>query len=166
MTTLVLIMGIVSYMRLPMEFLPPADQPFISIVVMGQGIDSNTMEDQVTEPIENAIVAIQGKRNTFSTTGDGFSKIDVYFEPKTDKKEAKQAIQEALDNVNLPPNVTNPTIVQLNTSMIPVADVAILFDDGVTPSNLEFAKEKLIPYFKDIKGVASIQTYGTREVRH
>jgi multidrug efflux pump subunit AcrB len=161
MAMLTLVMGIVSYMRLPMEFLPPADQPFISIVVMGQGVDSNTMEDQVTEPIEHAVVTVQGKRNIFSTTGDGFSKIDVYFEPKADKKEAKQAIQEALDNVKLPPNVTKPTIVQLNTSMIPVSDVAITFDDGLTPSNLEFANEKLIPYFKDIKGVASIQTYGT-----
>jgi multidrug efflux pump subunit AcrB len=150
-------MGIVSYMRLPIEFLPPADQPFISIVVMGQGVDSNTMEDQVTEPIENAVVTIERKRNVFSTTGDGFSKIDVYFEPKTDKKEAKQAIQEALDNVKLPPNVTKPTVVQLNTSMIPVADVAVTFDDGVTPSNLEFAKEKLVPYFKNIKGVAIIR---------
>jgi multidrug efflux pump subunit AcrB len=32
--TFVLIMGIVSYIRLPVEFLPPADQPFISICLL------------------------------------------------------------------------------------------------------------------------------------
>ncbi|MDF2607945.1 MAG: multidrug transporter AcrB [Bacillales bacterium] len=44
MSLLILLLGVISYFRLPMEFLPPADQPFISIVTIGQGVDSNTME--------------------------------------------------------------------------------------------------------------------------
>lgn len=163
MSILTLLMGVVSYLTLPMEFLPPIDQPQVSVVVMGQGVDAATMENQVTKPIETAVTTVSRKRNIFSTTGDGYSKIDIFFEPKTDKKNAKQEIQDALSTITLPSNVSQPSIVQLNTSMIPIADVAVTFDDGLTPSNLEFAKEELSPYFKDIKGVANIQTFGTTE---
>ncbi|MGG1677233.1 efflux RND transporter permease subunit [Neobacillus sp. NRS-1170] len=160
MTILILLMGLVSYLTLPMEFLPSADNPQVSVIVMGQGTDSNTMENDVTQPIEKAVSGIKGKKNTFSTTGDGFSKIDINFESKTDMKEAKQEVQESLSTIQFPANVSNPTIVQLNTSMIPIADVGVTFKDGLTPENLKFADKKIIPYFKDIKGVASIQTYG------
>lgn len=160
MTIITLILGLVSYFTLPMEFLPNADQPQVTVVVMGQGTDSNTMESQVTSPIEDAIAGVKGKQNIFSTTGDGFSKIDVLFEAKTNMKEAKQEIQEALGNVSLPSNVSKPTVVQLNTSMIPIADVSVTFEDGLTPENLKFAQEKIVSTFKDIDGVGSIQTFG------
>lgn len=160
MSILILCMGVISYFTLPMEFLPAADQPQISIVVMGQGTDSNTMEKQVTSPIENAVVGVKGKSNILSTTGDSFSKVDIFYESKTDMKEAKLEVQEVLNSLTLPPNVSKPIVVQLNTSMIPIADVAVTFKEGLTPKNMEFAKKKIEPYFKDIKGVASVQMYG------
>ncbi|MGJ7910190.1 efflux RND transporter permease subunit [Neobacillus sp. LXY-1] len=160
MTVLVLLMGIVSYFTLPMEFLPSADNPQVSVVVMGQGTDSKTMETEVTKPIETAVAGVKGKKNIFSTTGDGYSKIDINFDSKTDMKEAKQEVQESISTLSLPTNVSKPTIVQLNTSMIPIADVAVTFKDGLTPENLKLAQEKIIPHFKDIKGIASIQSYG------
>ncbi|OIK11499.1 multidrug transporter AcrB [Bacillus sp. MUM 116] len=160
MSCLILVMGVVSYFTLPMEFLPSADNPQISIIVMGQGTDSKTMENQVTNPIEESISGVKGKKNIFSTTGDGYSKVDINYDSKTDMKEAKQEVQEVLTNVHLPENVSKPTVVQLNTSMIPIADVAVTFKEGLTPDNLNFADKKIVPVFKDIKGVASIQTYG------
>ncbi|CRK83624.1 efflux RND transporter permease subunit [Neobacillus massiliamazoniensis] len=160
MALLVLTMGIISYTTLPMEFLPAADNPQVSVIVMGQGTDSKTMESQVTEPIENAVAGTKGKTNIFSTTGDGFSKIDINFESKTDMKVAKQEVQESLSNVQLPANVSKPTVVQLNTSMIPISEISVTFKDGLTPDNLKFAEKKIVPYMKDIKGVSSIQTYG------
>jgi multidrug efflux pump subunit AcrB len=160
MSALILIMGVVSYLTLPMEFLPSADNPQVTIVVMGQGTDSKTMENEVTSPIEKAVSGVKGKQNIFSTTGDGFTKVDIYFDSKTDMKEAKQEVQEALNNLALPQNVSKPTVVQLNTSMIPISEIAITFQDGITQKNIDLADKKIIPYFKDIKGVASIQTYG------
>lgn len=160
-TILVLLLGGVSYFKLPMEFLPSADQPQITIVTLGQGVDSNSMEEQVTSPIEAAVGSVKGKKDFFSTTGDGFSKVDIFFESKTNMKDAKQEVQEALATVTLPKNIQKPSIIQLNTSMIPIADVSITFKDELTQSNSEFAKKKIIPMYKDIKGVADVQTFGT-----
>lgn len=163
MSLLIMIMGIISYTTLPMEFLPSADNPAVSVVVIGQGVDSNTMEKQVTTPIENALTNVKGKRNIFSTTGDGFTKVDINFSSKTNLKDAKQDVQDSLNSLNLPENVTKPNVVLLNTSMIPIADVSILFNDGINSANLEKAKKDIVPMYKDIKGVANVQTIGTAE---
>lgn len=64
-TILVLLLGTVSYFKLPMEFLPPADQPQITIIALGQGVDSNSMEQQVTTPIETAVSSVKGKKRLF-----------------------------------------------------------------------------------------------------
>ena len=99
MTILILIIGVVSYFRLPMEFLPSADNPQVTIISMGQGTDSKTMETEVTIPIERAVTGLNGKTSVYSTTGDGFSKVDLFFEAGSDMKQAKQDVQEALNNV-------------------------------------------------------------------
>jgi multidrug efflux pump subunit AcrB len=160
MSILILIMGTISYFTLPMEFLPSADNPQVTVIVIGQGTDSKTMESQVTLPIEESVTGVKGKKNIFSTTGDGFSKIDIFYESGVNMKEAKQEVQEALSNLALPSNVSKPIISQLNTSMIPIAEIAVTFDDGLTAENIELAKKKIVPYFKDVEGVANVQTFG------
>ncbi|PLT29135.1 efflux RND transporter permease subunit [Peribacillus deserti] len=160
LTVLLLIIGLVSYRTLPMEFFPAADQPQVTVIVMGQGTDSRTMESQVTGPIESAVSGVKGKSDIYSTSGDGFTKVDIMFDSKTDMKAAKQEVQEALNNTALPQNVSKPTVVQLNTSMIPISDISVTFKDGLTPENTDFAKKEILPFLKDIKGVANVQTYG------
>lgn len=159
-TILILIIGVVSYFRLPMEFLPSADNPQVTIITMGQGTDSKTMESEVTNPIERAVTGLNGKTSVFSRTGDGYSKIDLVYESGYDMKQAKQDVQEALSNVNLPPNISKPIISQLNTSMIPIVNLAVTFDDGLTTENIDFARNELQTRYQDIKGVSSVEIYG------
>ncbi|ALC84554.1 multidrug transporter AcrB [Bacillus sp. FJAT-22090] len=160
LTILILIIGVVSYFRLPMEFLPSADNPQVTIITMGQGTDSKTMESEVTNPIERAVTGLNGKTSVFSRTGDGYSKIDLVYESGYDMKQAKQDVQEALSNVNLPPNISKPIISQLNTSMIPIVNLAVTFDDGLTTENIDFARNELQTRYQDIKGVSSVEIYG------
>ncbi|MFU2018396.1 efflux RND transporter permease subunit [Peribacillus butanolivorans] len=162
-TIFILLIGVVSYFKLPMEFLPSADNPQVTIVTMGQGTDSKTMETQVTDPIERVVTGVKGKSSVYSTTGDGFSKVDLFFESGSDMKQAKLDVQEALDNVTLPQNIAKPTVTQLNTSMIPISFIAVTFKDGLTAENLDFANKELEPLYKDIKGVSDVQTFGVSQ---
>lgn len=160
LTVLILIIGVVSYFRLPMEFLPSADNPQVTIISMGQGTDSKTMESEVTIPIERAVKGLNGKTSVYSTTGDGFSKIDLNFESGYDMKQAKQEVEESISNVTLPTNISKPIISQLNTSMIPIVNIAVTFKDGLTDKNKEFAREELQSRYQEIKGVSSVDVYG------
>ena len=160
LTILVLVIGVVSYFRLPMEFLPSADNPQVTIISMGQGTDSKTMESEVTIPIERAVTGLNGKTSVFSTTGDGFSKVDLFFEAGSDMKQAKQDVQDALSTVALPLYISKPTISQLNTSMIPIVNIAVTFEEGLTTENMDFAREELQSLYQEIKGVSSVDVYG------
>ncbi|WP_391203054.1 efflux RND transporter permease subunit [Psychrobacillus sp. L4] len=160
LTILILVIGVVSYFKLPMEFLPSADNPQVTIISMGQGTDSKTMESEVTMPIERAVRGLNGKKSVYSTTGDGFSKVDLFFEAGYDMKQAKQDVTEALSNVALPINISKPIISQLNTSMIPIANIAVTFDDGMTTKNMDFAREELLSRYQEIKGVSNVDVYG------
>ncbi|MDM5293305.1 efflux RND transporter permease subunit [Peribacillus simplex] len=159
-TIFILLIGVVSYFKLPMEFLPSADNPQVTIITMGQGTDSKTMETQVTDPIERAVTGVKGKSSVYSTTGDGFSKVDLFFESGSDMKQAKLDVKEALDNVALPQSMAKPTVTQLNTSMIPISFIAVTFKDGLTAENIDLTKKELEPLYKDIKGVSDVQTFG------
>ncbi|MEX6699432.1 efflux RND transporter permease subunit [Peribacillus frigoritolerans] len=162
-TIFILMIGVVSYFKLPMEFLPSADNPQVTIITMGQGTDSKTMEAQVTDPIERAVTGVKGKSSIYSTTGDGFSKVDLFFEAGSDMKQAKLDVQEALGSVALPQSMAKPTVTQLNTSMIPISFVSVTFKDGLTAENIDFAKKELEPLYKDIKGVSDVQTFGVSQ---
>lgn len=160
LTVLILVIGVVSYFRLPMEFLPTADNPQVTIISMSQGIDSKTMESEVTLPIERSVTGLNGKTSVFSTTGDGFSKVDLFFEAGYDMKQAKLDVQDALNGISLPPYISKPIISQLNTSMIPIVNIAVTFEEGLTEENKEFARNKLQSMYQEIKGVSNVDIYG------
>jgi multidrug efflux pump subunit AcrB len=160
LVVMALAMGVMSYKSLPMEFLPAADNPQVTITTLGQGYDAKSMEKLVTTPIENAVSLVKGKKDMFSTSGDGFSKIDINFESTTNMKDAKAEVQEALAQVNLPQGVAKPFVVQFNTSMIPISQFSISFQDGLTDQNMDTAEKKIIPEMQKLKGVGSVALYG------
>ncbi|MBP1938094.1 efflux RND transporter permease subunit [Paenibacillus sediminis] len=157
---LALIVGVLSYTTLPMELMPEADNPQVTVTVLGPGQDAHSMETNVTKPIENATSLIKGKKEMFSTSGDGYAKVDLYFDSKTNMKEATQDVQKELDSLQFPQGVMKPFVLQLNTSMIPVSEVTIAFKDGLTENNIKEAENKIIPELQKIKGVANVGLYG------
>jgi multidrug efflux pump subunit AcrB len=160
-----LVMGVVSYFTLPMEFLPEADNPQVTVVTLGQGYDSKTMVDEVTTPIENAIASVKGKTNIYSTTGDGYSQINISFGSKTNMKEAKTEVEDDLSKIVLPDGVQKPNVVQLNTSQIPIAEVSLTFSNGLTKANMEKAEKEIVPKFKALDGIGSATLYGKTNPR-
>ncbi|WP_274361814.1 efflux RND transporter permease subunit [Paenibacillus thermotolerans] len=155
-----LIVGVFSYTSLPMELMPEADNPAITVTVIGPGSDAKTMEQKVAAPIEAAVSAVKGKSQVLSTSGNGFARIDMMFESKTNMKDAKAEVQEAVGAVQLPPNVSKPYVLLLNTSMIPVVQMAVSFEGGLTKENMELAEKKLVAALQDIDGAGAVQLYG------
>ncbi|EIT84216.1 AcrB/AcrD/AcrF family transporter [Fictibacillus macauensis ZFHKF-1] len=155
-----LIAGAVSYYRLPMEFLPEAANPQVSVITIGQGYDAGSLAKKVTDPIERAVTSVKGKKSVLSTTGDGYSQVQINFDSKTNMKEAKREVEDLLSGVSLPKNVAKPQVSQLNTSMIPIAQVSLTFDEGITKETTEQAQKKLLPLFENKKSIAQASIFG------
>ncbi|MFQ3544832.1 efflux RND transporter permease subunit [Halobacillus rhizosphaerae] len=160
-----LIIGMISYFRLPMEFLPEADNPQVTVVTLGQGYDAGSMAKNITEPVEQAVSSVSGKTSVLSTTGAGYSQVTINFDSKTDMKEAKNHVQDSISGINMPDGVAKPQISQLNTSMIPIGQVSLTFDGGLTKSNVEKVKNEFMPLFENEKGISEVSSAGENSSR-
>ncbi|MGL4521727.1 MAG: efflux RND transporter permease subunit, partial [Bacilli bacterium] len=130
----------------------------VVVVSYAGGIDAKTMETEVTNPIEQVLGNITGKKGITSTTGDNFTKVVLDFESGSDMKQAKTDVQEALNATSLPTYTSKPTVIQLNTSMIPVSQLAITFDNAITSENLQLIRKTLVPALEDVEGVSRIDS--------
>ncbi|SDS89175.1 hydrophobic/amphiphilic exporter-1, HAE1 family [Paenibacillaceae bacterium GAS479] len=157
---LVLGMGIISYLKLPMEFMPEADNPQVTITAIGPGYDAASMEALVTKPIQEATSAIKGKTASFASSGDSYSQVNLSFDAKTNMKQARADVERAVAAVSMPERVAAPYIIQLNTSMIPISWVTLTFDDKVTAAKREEAEKEVLESFKSLDGVGSAQLSG------
>lgn len=82
LVVMALVVGMLSYTTLPMEFMPEADNPQVTVTVLGPGQDAHSMESKVTKPIEAATAALKGKTGQMSTSGDGYAKVDLFLTEK------------------------------------------------------------------------------------
>ncbi|PFG05375.1 efflux RND transporter permease subunit [Bacillus sp. es.034] len=160
-----LLLGIISYFRLPMEFLPEADNPQVTVVTLGQGYDAGSMTTNITEPVEQAVTSISGKTSILSTTGEGYSQVTINFDSKSDMKEAKNKVEEAIKGIQLPEGVGQPQISQLNTSMIPISQVSVTFDDGLTKKNLDLVNDEFKPLFENKGSLSQVSIAGENSPR-
>ncbi|MHA7963698.1 efflux RND transporter permease subunit [Paenibacillus sp. CAU 1782] len=155
-----LVFGFLSYLKLPMEFLPAADNPQVMITAIGAGSSAKSMEENVTAPLENAVQFIGGKTSMYSTTGDGYTQISLNFDSKKNMKEAKTEVESAVAGVSLPSNVMKPFVVQLNTSMIPIAWITLSFPDGMNQHERALHIAEVETELKKLDGVGQISVSG------
>ncbi|MCR8848479.1 efflux RND transporter permease subunit [Rossellomorea sp. SC111] len=160
-----LLLGIISYFRLPMEFLPEADNPQVTVVTLGQGYDAGSMTTNITEPVEQAVTSISGKTSILSTTGEGYSQVTINFDSKSDMKEAKNKVEEAIKGIQLPEGVGQPQISQLNTSMIPISQVSVTFKDGLTKKNINLVNDEFKPLFENRDSLSQASIAGENSPR-
>ncbi|MFC4778411.1 efflux RND transporter permease subunit [Paenibacillus sp. GCM10023252] len=153
-------MGVMSYFRLPMEFLPEADNPQVMVTAIGQGYDAASMEKLVTEPLEGAVAYTKGKSSMFSTSGNGYAQVSLNFDAKTDMKEAKAEIERAVSQVQLPERVMPPFVVQFNTSMIPISWVTLTFDDGLSEGEKEAKMKEVTAELQKTDGAGEVSVSG------
>ncbi|VEF47936.1 AcrB/AcrD/AcrF family transporter [Bacillus freudenreichii] len=165
MTVLALGLGTLSYFTLPKEFLPAANNPAVTVIVMGQGTDADTMAEQVTKPIEKAIGSVKGKKHVFSTSADGYSSIDIALDPSIDMKEAKAQVQEAISGIELPEGFSKPIVSQLNLDMIPLWQIGLSFPKGINREGMEKIENEIVPMFQGITGVSDVLVYGKQQTQ-
>src|SRR5512144_2826558 len=84
------VLGIASYRRLAVELMPNVEIPVISIVTVLAGASPDTVEREVSKPIEEAVNPIAGVRHIMSVSREGVSQVVVEFELEVDTDQVAQ----------------------------------------------------------------------------
>ncbi len=121
------------------------------------------MED-VTKPLEKAIVGLEGLKKITSTSADNFSTIQVELENGRDPDEAKRDIEGMLSNVSLPQGASEPKVAKFGFSSIPVYFLAMSGQNGVNQSDLDRIYNDIIdPTLSTLDGIDRLDAVGNQE---
>jgi hydrophobic/amphiphilic exporter-1 (mainly G- bacteria), HAE1 family len=108
----VALLGVAAWTNLPLELLPDASFPRLSVNVEWPGTSPETMEAFATSPIEAAIRQIRGVERITSTTREGSASIQVEFGRDVDMDFVRMELSERMAALEeeLPDGVRTPTI--------------------------------------------------------
>ncbi|MBD0286652.1 MAG: efflux RND transporter permease subunit, partial [Flavisolibacter sp.] len=102
---IIVIAGIYSYIKIPIEAFPDVTNTQIIIVTEWNGRSAEEVERFVTTPIEVTMNSVQNKTNVRSVTMFGLSVIKIIFEDDVEDFFARQQVNNQLRNVQLPEGV-------------------------------------------------------------
>jgi HAE1 family hydrophobic/amphiphilic exporter-1 len=83
-TAALVLFGIVSYFTLGLELNPQLKLPIVTVQVAYPGASAQTVEEQVTRPVEDAISSLGDIKTLSSTSRTGLATITVEFREGVD----------------------------------------------------------------------------------
>lgn len=105
LTAVLLIVGIISYVNIPIEAFPDVTNTQIIIITQWEGRSAEEVERFVTVPLEVAMNSVQKKMNVRSTSMFGLSVIKIIFDDDVEDFFARQQVNNLLREANLPDGV-------------------------------------------------------------
>ena len=99
MMVTLLVMGIFSLQRLGLDQYPNVDVPVVVVVTTYPGATPETVETEVTRPVEDALNAIGGLDEITSTSYEGRSVVVVKFKLEVQGAAAAQDVRSEEHNV-------------------------------------------------------------------
>jgi len=128
MALLILIMGGVSYLKMPKDIFPTIDIPVVSVIWSYTGLPPQEMERRFVTISERAMTTtVNDIEHEESTSYPGVAAIKVFFQPNVKIEQAVAqvtAISQTLLKI-FPPGATPPLIIQYNASSVPILQLAV-----------------------------------------
>ena len=163
LSIILLLLGWVSFMKLPVTRMPATDIPVISVVVSQFGAGPSELESQVTKYIEDSISGVEGVRHIQSQITDGVSITTVLFRLETNSDRALNDVKDAVTRArpNLPRNIDGEPLVQrVDLVDLPIVTYAAI-SPGKTPERLSwFVDDVARRALQGVRGVAQVERIG------
>ncbi|MDR2653447.1 MAG: efflux RND transporter permease subunit [Prevotellaceae bacterium] len=160
----VIIFGVYSYFKLPIDQFPEMEIPYVSIMTTYPGANGSEIETNVSKILENSLNAVDGLKEIRSQSKDNMSIVTLELNWGADITESVNDVRSAIDMVydNLPDGCSRPMIFKLSTSMIPVMVYAITADESYAGME-KIMDDNVINVLNRIDGIGNISLSGAPE---
>ena len=160
----ILLAGIIALRGLPVEQYPSVAPPSLTISVTYPGADASTLEQNVTQVIEQELNGVEGFLYMASTSeSNGTASITLTFEAGTNIDDAQLEVQNRLRRVEqrLPDDVRRQgiSVTEANSGFLLI--VAITSKSGNTdPMEVNnFANTRVLDELRRVNGVGNVQAF-------
>jgi len=161
LTLIVIVLGAVSFTRLPIDLMPDVTYPTLSIQTSYANASPEEVEELISRPLEAALSAVPGVENIFSTSSEGSSSVRVTFSWGTDLDAAANDIRDRLDRVIpiLPEDAERPRLRKFDLASFPILILGA--SSELDPIQMRRILEDQIQYrIERVPGVASVDIWG------
>ncbi len=158
----VIILGLVSFTRLPTALMPGTDKKGLTISVRYPGQSPWRIERIISKPIEEAISGVGGIYSMTALSKEGEAKIYVTFEDDVDMKYKTLELREKIDPVRayFPRDVDEPEIYGYSPDEKPIMIISMKSETVPIREQRELAEKRLKKIFQRVEGVSEINIGG------
>ena len=165
LTVSVVLFGILSYFRLPVNDLPVVDYPVISVQANYPGASPDTVANNIATPLERQFMQINGLELVTSQSTQGHVAFTLQFALDKSIDAAATDVQTAISQAtgSLPTDLPSPpTYTKTNPNDQPILYIA-LTSDTVTPGQLyDYGTTQVGQRISILPGVSSVNVFGTK----
>jgi len=160
----ILLFGIIGMTYLGVREFPSVDPPIISVRTYYPGANSDVIETQITEPLEQSINGIQGIRTLISNSRQGRSDITVEFELTVDMETAANDVRDKVAQAQrfLPRDCDPPTVSKADADASPILMVAVKSSQRSLLELSEIADLTFKEQLQTISGVSAVMIWGEK----
>lgn len=162
---LIIILGIVSFGNMTVDLLPSMNLPYAIVMTTYPGASPEEVETVVTKPVEQTMATVSNIKNVQSVSNENASTVILEFDQTANMDSVTIEMREGLDQISgfWPDEVTNPIIMKLNPSMMPVLITAVSASGEDAAETMRIIEEQVLPEVESVEGVASVSTAGSIE---
>jgi len=155
---LVLAGGAFTATRINQELIPDIEFPLVAVIVQAPDTQPGEIVRSTIAPIEAATANIEGLETSQSVSVQGLGVLLLLFDFGADVDAIDRTVQDVLQTLPLPPQVTTSTLL-LDPTTLPV--VTATLEGNVSDEELlTLANRVVSPRLADIEGVGSVDVIG------
>lgn len=152
--------GLWSLASLDVDAFPDTTPVQVQINTTAPALGPEEVERQITFPIEQALSGLPGTTQLRSISKFGLSQVVLVFEDSSEIYFVRNLINERLGQVQLPPEISRPTLGPVSTGLGEVLHYVVT-GQGLDPNELRTTHDWVIkPALRNVEGTAEINSWG------
>src|SRR5499426_4086889 len=165
LTVSVILFGILSYLRLPVNDLPAVDYPVIQVEVNYPGASPETVAANIATPLERQFMQINGLELVTSQSTQVHTSLTLQFALDKNIDAAATDVQTAISQAtgSLPADLPSPpTYSKTNPNDQPLMYIAMVSNSVTTGQLYDYASTQVGQRLSILPGVSQVNVYGTK----
>jgi len=165
LSLLILLIGAVSFTKLPVREYPKIDEPVVTVTVKYVGASAEVVESQIAKPLEDSIAGIDMVDVITSISRAETAQISVRFRLEKDADAAAAEVRDRTARVRnkLPQAIEEPVIAKVEADAFPVIWLAFSSDTYNALQINEMVNRIVKPRLQTVTGAADVRIYGERK---
>jgi multidrug efflux pump len=164
MSLTILLLGYISFTRLPVREYPETDPPIVSVTTLYRGASPTVVETEITDVLEEQFTTIESVKTITSSSREQGSVITIEFELHRDVDEAANDVRDRVSRVGgrLPREAEDPIVAKVDVNAQPIIWLAVSSQQHTTLEISDYADRILKERLQRLPGVGNVFIGGER----